>query len=132
MKVHRDVKFKDVHVRVPAEIAEGFKAVCKNHKTTTCHVLYTLMKATIKGDKSGMIDLAAKNPLIINMMSFFSAKPRGHGKYVFAAFAADGLSEVTRCPHLIHKDWNFGRLGWCNECHRWVTPEVCLGCMVKK
>lgn len=81
MKVHKDVEFFRTTVRVPKVLWKQFLGVCEKHKTTTCHVLYTLMKATVKGDETGLVDLAAKNPLIVQMQSFFGARPRGRGKY---------------------------------------------------
>lgn len=132
MNRHRDVEFVDVHVRVPKSVADGFKAVYTKHKTTSCHLLYTLMKATIKGDEVGMVDLGAKNPLVVNMMSFFGGRPRGRNKYVLEKVLAGPLSEATDCRWLRHKEWNRGRLGWCRQFRRWVTPARCVSCVSKQ
>jgi len=127
MKVHSDVVFREIHWRIPAEVADRFAEVAKKHKTTTCHIGYTFMKAVNKGDETGLVDFAAKNPLIIQMISLFGGKPRGRNKYNLL-LAADQLSQVVSCSQLIHKDWNEGKLGWCEQNRRWVTVQICQTC----
>ena len=129
MNKHRDIEFSDVHVRVPKDVADKFMDVVKKHKTTSCHLVYTLMKATIKGDESGMVDLGAKNPLIVQMNSFFGGAPRGRNKYAVFPIPFGPLEEALRCDYLHQKEWSEGRFGWCSRCGRWVTPNNCLGCV---
>ncbi len=129
MNKHKDVKLVRISWLVPEETRDKFYAVCAKHKTTTCHVGYTLMKAAIKGDETGMIDLAAKNPLIVNMLSFFNGRPRGRRKWDLAPFVGDRLTQAVTCIYLDHKDWNKGRLGWCRDLKKWVTPDVCTICV---
>lgn len=128
MKAHKDVEFAQVHVRVPKKVAEAFLAVCKKHKTTSCHLLYTLMKATVKGDEIGVVELGAKNPFMVNVISFFGGRPRGAHKYDLTPLLGDPLSRAVSCENLRHKEWNVGRLGWCRSLKRWVTPLICEGC----
>ena len=131
MNKHKDVKLVRVTFLTTEEVRDKVEAVCDRHKTTSCHVYYTFQKALIKGDETGMIDLAAKNPLIINMLSFFGGRPRGHRKWDLSPLLGDRLSKVVMCPHLVHEKWNVGRLGWCTYFKRWVTPRICEACVVK-
>ncbi|MBA7704493.1 hypothetical protein ES703_113305 [subsurface metagenome] len=129
MNSHRDVEFMDVHVRVPKDVGKKFMGVVRKHKTTSCHLIYTVMKAIIKGDETGMVDLAAKNPLIVHMTSIFGGAPRGSRKYDLIPIPYGNLEEALRCDHLRHREFEVGRLGWCSKCGRYVTPSNCLGCV---
>lgn len=132
MRTHKDVEFTELHVRIPKDVADAFKKVYTKHKTTSCHLLYTLIKATVKGDETGMIDLSAKNPLIVNMVSFFGGRPRGRRKWDLKPLLVDPLSRAVSCENLRHKEWNPGRLGWCRSRKRWVTPLICEGCQTSR
>ena len=129
LRVHGDVDWRQFHVRLPAELVERFQAVCKKHKTTTCGLIHSLMVACVVGDEKGDVQIGASNPLTINLVEAFNALPRGHGKYDLSALAVDPLTAVARCPHLDHRDWVSGRLGWCRDVKRWVTLELCAGCV---
>ena len=131
MNKHRDIKFVKMTFRVPKEFRDGFMGMVDDHKTTSCHVFVTTGRALIKGSELGVVDLAAKNPLIIQMQSFFGARPRGHGKYKFYSEKLDPLTGAVRCRYLRHHDWNVGRLGWCRDIKMWVTPDICLTCVKK-
>ena len=121
-----------------------FKAFCKKHGLTTCHVINMVVTALPMVDqagvhfevKDGKINISGTqgtNPLVFNfdIHEYFGSRPRGHGKYDLAELAADPLTAVVQCSHLVHKDWVSGRLGWCSDVKRWVTPELCAGCVRK-
>ena len=129
MRTHQDIEFSQVHVRIPKDVADKFMSICKKHKTTSCHVIYTLMKSMIKGDETGVIDLAAKNPLIVQMISHFGGAPRGAKKYDLIPIPYGHMEKALRCDHLHHREFEVGRLGWCSKCSRMVTPNNCLGCV---
>ena len=104
LKIHNDIEWKDFHVRLPKESVDKFQAVCKKHKTTTCNVILHLMNATVKGDEMGVIDLASSNPLVIQMVSFFGARPRGHGKYDFSSLLGrESLGSSDKCAFCLEK-----------------------------
>ena len=81
MRVHRDVEMVKAGFRVPKELWGVFVEACRRHHTTTCHVLYSLIKAFVEGEKRGVVDLSTKNPVVIQVVNLFGARPRGHGKY---------------------------------------------------
>ncbi len=129
MRKHRDIEFKQLHVRIPKDVADQFLDMCRRHKTTSCHMIYTLMKMTVKGEKMGVVDLGAKNPVVIQMISNFGGAPRGKKKYELLPIPYGHMEEALRCDHLRHREFEVGRLGWCSKCGRYVTPSNCLGCV---
>lgn len=132
MKKHKDIEFSQVHVRIPKDVADKFMDVCKRHKTTSCHLIYTLMKMTVKGEKMGVVDLGAKNPVIVQLISNFGGAPRGKNKYLLPILPFGPLEDALRCDHLHQKEWAEGRFGWCSACGRWVTPANCVSCIERK
>lgn len=127
MKVHRDVKMAQLNVDLPKDLRDAFNEVCRKHHTTTCHVIYTLIKAFIEGEKRGLVDLATHNPVTIQVVNLFGAKPRGHGKYDVAAAVLDVAGGVrVQCAFLggvsggdvYCRRCGFGwqPLGRCGEC----------------
>lgn len=129
MRKHRDVEFEDFHIRIPKEVKDAYMKLCKKHKTTSCHLTYTFMKMVIQGEKMGVVDLGAKNPLVIQMISNFRGAPRGRNKYRLPAGPWDPLSRALFCGHLHHRDDFQGKIGWCSRCGRYVTPTICQGCV---
>lgn len=117
-----------LHVQLPAKLIDEFKDMCFRHNTTTCSLLRVLIDAYLTADKLGHGEVTTGNPLSVVVNEFFGARPRGHGKYNLGELAADPLTAVARCAHLCHRDSNPGRLGWCTDIKRWVTPEICAGC----
>jgi hypothetical protein len=130
-KIHKDVEFAELHVRLPKEKVEAFKQFCESHNSTTCHMVLTMIDAYTEGVKKGLIVIGGANPAIVHLQQFFNARPRGRGKYDVEALAADPLREILFCDHLHHRDNALGQLGWCTECKRWVTPAICQSCVVR-
>jgi hypothetical protein len=81
MRVHKDVEMVQLNVDLPKDVRAAFVEVCHRHHTTSCHVLYSLIKAFIEGEKRGLVDLSTKNPVTVQVVNLFAAHPRGHGKY---------------------------------------------------
>jgi len=81
MRVHKDVEMVQLNVDLPKDVRAVFVEVCHRHHTTSCHVLYSLIKAFIEGEKRGLVDLSTKNPVTVQVVNLFAAHPRGHGKY---------------------------------------------------
>jgi len=128
MRVHRDVKWKYLRVRLPAELVDKFYEVVKKHKTTTCSLIHHLVLATVKGDEMGVIDLAAKNPITIQLQSFYAARPKAPGKYAFPLeFKPAGQFEVPRCDLLQSVSVGTGEV-YCGGAGTWVSPEKCRKC----
>jgi len=141
LKAHKG-QYKTVSFLASGVSYDEFKALCKVHGLTTCHLFNTFMDAMNQAFKRGAKvewdpiteNLRAQmgsNPININLIQNFRARPRGHGKYDLAGLAADPLTVVAQCSHLVHKDWVSGRLGWCTDVKRWVTLEMCAGCVRK-
>jgi len=91
LKVHRGC-YKRVSFLAEARGYEEFKALCKVHGLTTCHLFNTFMFAMVEAFKRGckvewdprtesLRAQVGSNPIIINLTQNFSARPRGHGKY---------------------------------------------------
>jgi len=117
---------------------ERFKAFCRHHGLTTCHIINIVVKALpmveqtgvrfeIKDGKLNVSGVQGTNPIVFNFQinETFLSKPRSRWKI---PVAEDPLSRAVECEWLIHKDWAPGRLGWCERFKRWVTVEKCLGC----
>jgi hypothetical protein len=127
MKVHRDVKMAQLNVDLPKDLRDAFNEVCRKHHTTTCHVIYTLIKAFIEGEKRGLVDLGTHNPVTIQVVNLFGARPRGHGKYdtSFGNSAISGNVGVL-CLYVngisgneIYCQWRGGL---------WVPVALCSSC----
>jgi hypothetical protein len=127
MRVHRDVEFVQLKVRVPRDVKDGFLAVCKKHHATACHVIYVLMKATVKGDEVGVLDLSMKNPFIVQMQHYFPARPRGHGKYDVAE-----MGTIVPSDPRVYCAFCGGFSGGLVFCQRygsdWLPSSRCEGC----
>jgi hypothetical protein len=129
MRVHRGVEVGDLHVRLPKAKIEEFLAFCRRHNASSCHMVLSMIDAYIEGDKRGLIQVGSPNPAIVHLMQIFPGRARGHNKYELDLVVQDPLSGVLRCPRLDHRDTVPGRLGWCRDVKRWVTPDQCLSCV---
>jgi hypothetical protein len=127
MRVHKDVEMVQLNVDLPREVRAAFVEVCHRHHTTSCHVLYSLIKAFIEGEKRGLVDLSTKNPVTVQVVNLFAARPRGHGKYYTTSILGPGGPEpAVLCL-------------WCDGfregevfCQRygagWVQASQCAAC----
>lgn len=119
-----------------------FKAFCKKHGLTTCHIINMVVKSLPMADqagvhfevKNGKLDISSvtgTNPLVFNfdVREFFGARPRGHGKYDLAGAA--GAVELPKvlcnfyggvAPGRVYCRYRglFAWLPWekCRECER--------------
>ena len=50
------------------------------------------MRAVLAGEKVGVVNVGAANPLIVTVNEYFLAKPRGHGKYGFSLAGFESAS----------------------------------------
>lgn len=126
MNKHKDVEFKDFHVRLPKAEVESFEKVCERHKTTTCSLIFALMQAAVKGEETGIVDVSTANPLIVQVNHFFAALPRGHGKYDVAAMV-DGLSEHLLQPLLDVRSKNWPPS--CKHANEFFKSSREVGCL---
>ena len=98
MKVHKG-EYLRTTIYAPRDLWPRFDAICKAHKTTTCHLLKVLVKAVVDAGDTGVIDLAklgSPNPLIINVNEYFLGKPRSAWKQ---QLDIDALARLQRrCP----------------------------------
>ena len=132
MRVHKDVEWGFLHVRLPKAKLERFKEICRKHNTTTCHVISALLDAVDQGEKLGVVKLTGPNPFIIQMHQYFAAGPKAPGKYRFPAeFASGGPFEVPRCGYVQRVDPAAGEV-FCSRARTWVRPEVCRGCRLQR
>lgn len=128
MRVHRDVEWASLHVRLPRAKVERFKRFCEKHNTTTCHVISVLLDAVDEGDKRGVIKLSGPNPFIITVQEFYSARPKAPGKYAFpVGFEPARLPSVPRCGQVQSVSLGAGEI-YCSGAGTWVSPEKCGKC----
>jgi len=129
LKVHRDVEFENFTVRIPKAKAARFREICRQHNTTTCHLILTLMDAVEEGVKTGLVKIGGANPVAIQVVTMVNARPRGHEKYDFfdARYYEDTRGE-KRCvvcgqPAVVegvyYDSW---RAALCKS-HRWLKTE---------
>lgn len=82
LKVHKG-EYMRTSFQADREAWKRFEEICKDHKTTTCHVLNTLIKGINEGAKDGNISLPkilSPNPVVININDYFLAGPRSRYK----------------------------------------------------
>jgi hypothetical protein len=127
MKVHRDVKMAQLNVDLPKDLRDAFNEVCRKHHTTTCHVIYTLIKAFIEGEKRGLVDLGTHNPVTIQVVNLFGARPRGHGKYDLENLPINDITqESVLCAYI---DGVNGSKVFCQKRGGlWLPLSVCSTC----
>jgi hypothetical protein len=127
MRVHKDADLVVFNVKLPRELVVAFKDLCERHHTTTCHLVATFMRAALAGDKTGLVNIGAANPLIVTVQSFFGAKPRGHGKYdVAAATPFAGSNPPVLCLYMDGVD---GDQVFCQKRGGlWLPLSVCSTC----
>jgi len=96
MRVHKG-EYMRTSIHVKREAWKAFNELCKRHKTTTCHVLNTLIEGILEGAEKGNIDLPrilSPNPLIINLTHIFLGRPRSGWK-------AGVPVEIPHGPHCL-------------------------------
>ena len=90
MKVHKG-EYMRTSIQADKEVWKQFDELCKDHKTTTCHVINVLLKGIVAGAAAGNIDLPkilSPNPVVINMTHIFLGKPRSKYKIDVSGIAA--------------------------------------------
>lgn len=100
MKVHKG-EYVRTSFHANREAWERFDAICKEHKTTTCHVLNTLIKGINEGAESGDISLPkilSPNPVIININDYFLAQPRSRYKIPVDPSTIHHRAQPQHCP----------------------------------
>lgn len=96
MKAHKG-EYQRTSMHFKKDSWEAFNKLCKKHKTTTCHVLNTLMEGVVEGAKVKDIDLPkilSPNPVIINMTHVFTGRPRSPWK----VDVTRSLAMAPACP----------------------------------
>ena len=132
MRVHRDVEWKVLRVRLPAELVDRFYEVVRKHKTTTCAVVHSLVQAVVQGDELGVVKLPSSNPLYVVVQDFYAARPKARGKYVPPGdLNPAGSFEVPRCGYVQSVSLSAGEV-FCSRARTWVKPEVCRGCRLQR
>lgn len=94
MRVHRDVEWARLSVRLPKKMVDEFKALAKRHNTTTCQLIHSLLTSLIEGEKRGIVTIGSQNPIVINLVNVFGGAPRGHKKWSLRGLAG---FEPPRC-----------------------------------
>lgn len=122
MKKHRHKGYSKTSFVVVRADWEKFKEICRAHNTTTCQLLGALIRATIKGEEMGVIDVGSSNPAIVQVHQYFMGKPRSGLKF---PVPGEALGPVRgRCPEcgsydIVETLSPFGdgfRSGRCNRC----------------
>jgi len=132
LKVHRG-QMARFSVRIPKNLRDDFKELCRAHGVTTCHVVVGLMSACVEGFRRGVVfewDARSEgvrfkegsNPLIVNFNQTFTGKPRSPYKLEVPDEALG--SPRDRCPECGSRDVYqqmdpFGssfRSGRCRKC----------------
>jgi len=80
LKAHKGHGFVRTAIWANGEKWRRFQGLCKRHHTTTCHLLDVLIEAALKGDETGMVNLGAANPLVVNVSHVFLGVPRSPWK----------------------------------------------------
>lgn len=91
MKVHKG-EYARTTIYVPVDLWPRFNEICKKHKTTTCHLLKSLIESVIRGEETGSVDLrriGSPNPVIINVSHVFLGRPRSGLKVDVSDLAVD-------------------------------------------
>jgi len=117
-------------VRIDRELRDKFTDLCHRHNTTTCQLLTGLIKATLKGEEVGTVDLRSINPMIINVNEYFLGKPRSGYKALISSRL--GLpKEIPRC-------WRIGLIDldkheiYCLRGGLFVAIEGCMRCNLRE
>jgi len=103
---HREVEFARLSVRVPKDRLEWFKAYCKRHNTTTCHLILTFFDMLEAGEKQGHMVVGSPNPTVFMLKQYFAGAPRGRRKW-------QGLDRVSL----------EGTCSLCGKAATWVCGE---------
>jgi len=128
MRVHSDIEWGFLHVRLPKAKLERFKEICRKHNTTTCHVISALLDAVDQGEQLGVVKLTGPNPFIVQIHEFYAARPKAPGKYAFPLeFKPAGQFEVPRCDLLQSVSVGTGEV-YCGGAGTWVSLEKCRKC----
>ena len=85
---HKDADLMVFNVKLPKDLVLAFKDLCRRHHTTTCHLVATFMRTVLAGEKVGVVNVGAANPLIVTVNEYFPAVPRSRRKYGLGAIAS--------------------------------------------
>ena len=124
MKVHKGEGYMRTSVHVRREQWQTFKELCREHKTTTCHVLDVLVKAFNRGAPEGLVDLASPNPVIIQMTEVFLGKPRSKWKMPISLGV---IGRIPMCKNM-YRAYSLKGLFACTLKGRSVSANECETC----
>lgn len=123
-KAHKNSGFSRTSIWVEDRLWDEFKGVCKKHKTTTCHLLSTLIKATIKGEETGTIKIGSSNPVVVQVNEIFLGKPRSKFK---VPLEVGVLGRIPMCSHM-YRAYSVQGVFSCSKWSRSVTVDDCERC----
>jgi hypothetical protein len=125
-KVHRNEGYMPTSFYAKKEPWADFKTMCRKHNSTTCQVLNSLIEACLTGEKQGLVNLAAKNPIVINVSHHFLGMPRSRVKVPVSRPEYDRLGGVS-----VETEGSPDSCALCGrapayECHSWPTEGNCV------
>jgi hypothetical protein len=120
LKAHKG-SYKRYSFALPSDLYYSFKAVCKAHGLTTCHMLSTFMAMCVEAFRRGAVltvdarthEMRAEkggNPVVFNVNQYFGSRPRGHNKYAFASALEPAVGSSSKC-------------GFCSDAPRYVGVQ---------
>jgi len=111
-------------IQVRRDQWEPFKALCKRHKTTTCHLLGALIDAALKGDELGVVTVGAPNPAVIQVTHNFIGAPRSKWKF---PLPVPFVGRVPVCESAYRVHAQNGTIA-CSRWGRGVSAAECERC----
>jgi len=129
MNLHKGETAK-ITARIPRDLRDQFTALCHKHNATTCQVLTTLIKAALKGEELGVINLGSPNPLVINVNEYFLGKPRSmYRALVDSKFSRPNT--IPNCRKLWCLDFS-SHQAYCGGATLWVDLSACMRCNLRE
>jgi len=130
LKAHRGHRFVRTTIWADRDEWDRFDRFCRDHHTTTCGLLGTLIKATLKGAEMGVIDVGTKNPVIVQVTEQFFGRPRGASRVPVGPGFVPQFSAAQPC-HLCGEPAVF-RV-WFKPARRaWRPRFLCAACLEKE
>ena len=139
MKVHKGEGYKRTTIIVVKDEWDRFDKICTDRKTTSCMALRDIIKAVLAGEKQGIVTIATRNPLIVQLNHIVLGAPRGRYSHFDGRALIDALVDPALQrwpPNCDHVDkffpWKSGREIGCLEQREVVKLKECWVCWCKK
>ena len=136
MKVHKHQGYMRTSIIVMKDEWKEFNKFCDDRKTSSCMVLRDVIKAMLAGEKQGIVTIATRNPLIVQLNHVVMGAPRGRYSHFEGRSMLERLEDPKNkkyppsCPET-NSYWESDRSIGCLKIKERVSVKECWECWLQ-